>query len=154
MQATAAAADQAFWLNHLFDTRKMFWKGAAIDRPWLGGPVASRSVRLVLGMDRGHRRLQVLQRQVELLGIGLLRFASEGCLLEGRDELLKPFDPLILAGDMLVLTCYRDVLGRLACLGCDQHRLQRSNIIGKIGGVQHDWNLPNSVPIYPRNLLC
>ena len=30
------------------------------------------------------------------------------------DFVFKPFDPLILAGDMLVLAGYRDILGRLA----------------------------------------
>lgn len=34
MQATAAGADQAFRLDHLFDTRKMLRKGAAIGRSW------------------------------------------------------------------------------------------------------------------------
>lgn len=64
-------------------------------------------------MDHGHSRLQVFQRQVELIGIGLLGFASEGCLLERCDQLLKPLDPLILAGDMLVFAGYRDVLDQL-----------------------------------------
>ena len=99
--------DLPFRLDHLFDTRKMLWKGAAIDRVWLGNPVSSRSVRLILGMDHGHGRFQVFQRQIELVRVGLLGFASEGCLLECCDQLLKPLDPLILAG-------YRDVLGHLA----------------------------------------
>jgi hypothetical protein len=81
-------------------------------------------------MNRGHRRFQVFQCQVELVGIGLLGFASEGCLLECCDQLLKPSDPFILAGDMLVLAGYRDVLGRLACLCRNQNRLQGVNIIG------------------------
>lgn len=153
MQATAAGADQACWLDHLFHAGKMFWKRATIGRAWLGRPNSNRSVRLVLGMDRGHRRFQVLQCQIKLIWIGLFGFTPKCCLLEGCDQLLKPFDPLVFASDMLVLTCYRNVLGRLACLGCDQHRLQGSNIIGKIGGVQHGGNIPDSVPICLRNLL-
>ncbi len=58
-----------------------------------------------------------------MVRIGLLGFASEGGLLERCDQLLKVFDPLILAGDMLVFAGYRDVLGRLACLRRDQQRL-------------------------------
>lgn len=91
-------------------------------------------------MDRCHGRFQVFQCQIELVGIGLLGFAPEGCLLESGDQLLKPFDPLILAGNLGVLAC-------LACLRRDQHRLQGGNIIGKIGGVQHGQNLPNPAPI-------
>ncbi len=115
MQATTAGADQAFWLDHLLVTRKMLWKGAAIDRTWLGDPVSCRNVRLILGMDDSHGRLQVFQRQVELVRIGLLGFASEGCLLERCEQLLKPLDPLILAAICSSFAGYRDVLGRLAC---------------------------------------
>ncbi len=154
MQATAAGADQAFRLDHLLHTGKMLRKGAAIGRAWLGNPVSSRSVRLILGMDHGHGRFQVFQCQIELIGIGLLGFASEGCLLEGRNQLLKPFDPLILASDMFVLAGYRNILGRLADLRRDQHRLQGGDIIGKVGGIKHGWKLPNSEPICLRNLRC
>lgn len=98
-------------------------------------------------MDHCHGRFQVFQRQIELVGIGLLGLAPEGCLLESRDQLLKPFDPLILAGNLGVFAC-------LACLRRDQHRLQGSNIIGKIGGVQHGQNLPKPGPFRLRNLSC
>lgn len=108
----------------------MPWKGTAIDHACLGGPVPGRSVRLILGMDRCHGRFQVFQGQIELVGIGLLGLAPEGCLLEGRNQLLKSFDPFILAGDLGVLAC-------LTRLRRNQHRLQGGNIIGKIGGVQH-----------------
>ncbi|OWW00114.1 hypothetical protein ATY81_25300 [Rhizobium sp. R72] len=78
MKATAADADQAFRFDHLFDTGKMLWKRAAIDCAWLGNPVSSTSVGLILGMDRGHGRFQVFQCQIELVGIGLLGLAPEG----------------------------------------------------------------------------
>lgn len=91
-------------------------------------------------MDRGYGRFQVFQCQIELVGIGLLGLAPEGCLFEGRHQSLKPFDPLILAGNLGVFAC-------LACLRRNQQRLQGSNIIGKIGGVQHSQNLPNPTPI-------
>lgn len=55
---------------------------------------------------------------------------------------------------MLVLTGYRDILGRLACLRRDQHRLQGSNIIGKVGGIKHSRKLPNPKPICLCNLPC
>jgi len=147
MQATAAGADQTFRLDHLFDTGEMLWKGAAIDRAWLGNPVPGRNVCLILGMNGRNGRLQVFQRKIELLGIGLLGFASEGCLLEGRHQLLKPFDPLVLASNLGVFAC-------LPCLDCDQHRLQGGNIIGKIGGIKHGRNLSNPAPICLWNLPC
>lgn len=105
MQATTAGADQTFRLDDLFETGKMLRKGAAIGRAWLVNPVPGGSIRLVFGMDRGNRRFQVFQCQIELVGIGLLGLASEGCLFEGRDQLLKPFDPLILAGNLGVFAC-------------------------------------------------
>lgn len=96
MQASAAGADQAFRLDYLFDTREMLWEGAAIDRAWLGNPVSSGSVPFILSMDGSHGRFQVFQGQIELVGIGLLGFASEGGLLEGCDQLLKSLYPLVL----------------------------------------------------------
>jgi hypothetical protein len=65
--------------------------------------------------------LEVFRREIELLGISLLRLAAEGCLLESSDQLLQPLDPLILAN----FTRFRR----------DEHRLQSSDIVGKIGGV-------------------
>ncbi|CDI09828.1 protein of unknown function [Agrobacterium pusense] len=78
-----------------------------------------------------------------MVRIGFLGFAPKGRLLECCNQLLKPFDPLVLAGDMFVLAGYRDVLGRLACLRRDQHRLQGGNIIGKVGGIKHGQKLSN-----------
>ncbi len=68
-------------------------------------------------------------------------------LLEGCDQLLKPFDPLVLASHLCVFAC-------LACLRRGQHRLQGNNIIGKIGNVQHGQSLPKPNPFCFRNLSC
>lgn len=96
----AAGANQAFRLDELFNTGEILWKGAAIDRAWLANPVPRRSVRLFVGMDLGHRHFQFFKCQIELDGIGLLGLAPEGCVLEGRDQRLKPFDTLILADNL------------------------------------------------------
>jgi hypothetical protein len=69
----------------------------------------------------------------------LLGLAPEGCLLEGGDQPLKPFDPLILASNLGVFAC-------LACLRRNQHRLQGSNI-RKIGGIEHGRSLLNPASI-------
>lgn len=137
MQATAADADQAFRLDDLFDTGKMLRKRAAIGRAGLGDSVPSTSVCLLFGMDKCHSRFQVFQRQIELVSTSLLGLAPEGCLLEGRDQLLKPFNPIFLPRYMLVFA-------NRACLRCNQYRLQGGNIIGKIGGIKLGRNLPNS----------
>lgn len=139
MQASATDADQAFRLDDLFDTRKMGGKRAAIGRAGFGVRLARGAIGFIFGVDGGDGRYQVLQCEIELFGIGLLGFAAEGSLLESGDQLLQPLDPLILAN--------------FTRLRRDQHRLQSSNIVGKIGGVQHGeslskptslrrWNLP------------
>lgn len=114
----------------------------------LGDPASAThaSVGLILGVDGGHGRFQVFQCQIELIRIGLLRLPPERGLLEGRHQLLKPFDPLVLAGDL------RNRL-RFACCCRNQHRLQGGNVIGKIGGVQHDQKLPNSGLSCLQNLV-
>lgn len=138
MQASAAGADQDFRLDHLFDTRKMLGKRTAIDHAWFGDPFSWRNVGLFLGADCRDGRFQILQRQIELVGICLLGSAPEGCLLEGGNQPFQPFDPLVLAA---------------FTRGCrDQHRLQRGNIIRKIGGVQHALKLPNPASICLWNL--
>jgi hypothetical protein len=85
------------WLDDLLDTRKMGGKRAAIGDAWFGVLLARRAIGLVFGMDGRNGRFQVLQCEIELLGIGLLGFAPEGSLLESDDQLLKPLDPLIFA---------------------------------------------------------
>lgn len=129
MQASAACADQAFRFDDLFNAREVGGKRAAICGAWFGLRPPRRAVGLVLGMDGGDGRFQVLQCEIELLRIDLLGFATKGCLLESRDQPLQPFDPLILAG--------------FTRLRRDQHRLQGSNIVRQIGGVQHAGSLSN-----------
>ena len=132
MQASPAGADQACRLDHLFDTRKMAWKRTPIGCARSGETFACRSVGLVLSLDGCDGRFQILQGQIELIGIGLLGFTPERRLPEGGDQSFQPFDPLVLAA---------------FTRGCrDQHRLQSGYIIGKIGGVQHVLKLPDLVP--------
>src|SRR5690606_37236461 len=110
----------------------------AIDHAWFGAPFAWRGIGFFLSLDGRDGCFQVLQRQIELIRIGLLGLASEGRLFEGGNQSFQPFDPLVLAN---------------FTRGCrDQHRLQRSNVIGKIGGVQHGQNLPNLASVCLWNL--
>ncbi|AWC21261.1 hypothetical protein CO731_00710 [Aminobacter sp. MSH1] len=92
----------------------MFGETAAIGCARFGDTFPRRSVGLVLSLDGRDGRFQILQRKIELIGIGLLGFAPEGRLLEGGDQSFQLFDPLVLAS----FTC-----------GCrDQHRFQGNNI--------------------------
>lgn len=72
-------------------------KRAAISGAWFGARLVRRPIGFVFGMYGRNGRFQVFQCEIELLGISLLGLAAEGSLLEGGDQLLKPFDPLILA---------------------------------------------------------
>lgn len=76
-----------------------------------------------LGMDHCYGRFQILQRQLELVRVALLRPPPKGRLLEGRGQLFQPFDPLVLA--------------LVARVRGDQHRLQRSNFFKQISGLRH-----------------
>nr|KZA98570.1 hypothetical protein A4A59_26485 [Rhizobium leguminosarum] len=130
MQAAATGAYQALRLDDLFDTRKVGGKRATIGGARFGGRFTRGAIGFIFGMDGRYGCFQVLQCEIELLGIGLLGFAAEGGLLKSRNQLLQPFDPLILAH-------FTRVRG-------DQHRLQGSNIVWKIDNVQHARSLSNS----------
>lgn len=117
MQATAAGAYQAFRLNDLFATEKMLWKGTAIYRAWLSKPVSCRSVRLILSMNTRDSSFQVFQREIGSVSSDLRPKAV--CL------------------NAATSFSSHSILGRLACLCRNQHRLQDGNIIGKVGGIKH-----------------
>lgn len=123
MQAATTGADQALRLDDLFDARKVGGKRATIGGARFGARFARGAIGFIFGMDGRYGCLQVLQCEIELLGIGLLGFAPESCLLESCDQLLQPFNPIILAD--------------FTRLRRDQHRLQGSNIVRQTGGVQH-----------------
>ncbi len=104
-------------------------KRSTIGGTRFGGALGSPILGILFGMDRRHGRFQILQRQFELVRIALLRPPPERCLLEGRDQLFQPCDPLVLAP--------------VARLRGDQHRLQCRNFLKQISGVRHGWLLPN-----------
>ncbi len=121
MQTAAAGADQAFRFDDLLNAKKMGGQRAAIGGTEFRLRLPRGAIGFIFGMDGRNSGFQVLLCEVELLGIGLLGFAAEGGQLECGNQLLQPLDPVILA--------------KFTRLRRDQHRLQRSNIIGKIGGV-------------------
>ena len=87
-------------------------------------------------MDRCDCRLEVLERQFELLRIALLGLVAEGRLPERGHQLFQVLDAVVLA--------------LVARLCGDQHRLQSGNIVRKIGGVQHGHDLSDRTCGCPR----
>src|SRR6056297_1132950 len=87
-------------------------------------------------MDRCDGRLEVLERQFELLGIALLGLVAEGGLSERGHKLFQALDAVVLA--------------LVSHLCGDQHRLQSGNIVRKIGGIQHGCDLPDRPYGCPR----
>jgi hypothetical protein len=70
-----------------------------------GGPAASRcpitclgSRLLPLGLARGDRLFEILQRQVELVGIELFRAFAESHALELADQVAQP---IVLSGELI-----------------------------------------------------
>jgi hypothetical protein len=90
-------AHQVFRLDDLLDARKVGGQRTAIDGAGFGVRLPRRAIGFIFGMDGRYGCFQVFECEVELLGIGLLGLATEDSLLESGDQLLQPFDPVILA---------------------------------------------------------
>lgn len=83
------------------------------------------------GLRAAQRRLDILQRQFELIGIQLLGLAAKPVPLEGLDDRLQPLDPSI--GLALGIA----EIGQCAGLFEDE-RAQRINVIGKVRFEEHE----------------
>lgn len=130
---TATIAGRALGRDDFFETGQVFGQSAPVSIP-LQGLRLEWVDCLVLGMDRCNRRLDVLQRQLILVRIGLLRFGAEHCPLEVCHQLFQLDDPLLLAlNHCVTLSQSRITIGH-ALLRGPQKRLQGRNIRGQIGG--------------------
>ncbi len=128
VQTVATGAVQAVRLDDLFDARQVLWQRSTICSTRLGGALGGPILGILFGMDHRHGGFQILQRQLELVRIALLRLAAKDRLLEGSDQLFQPCDALVLA--------------LVARVRGDQHRLQRSNFFKQISGLRHGAGLP------------
>ena len=128
MQTAATGAGQAVRLDDLFDARQVLGQRSTIGDTRFGGALGSPILGILFGMDHGHGRFEVFQRQLELVRIALLRPSPKGRLFEGSDQLFQPFYPLVFA----LLARVRD----------DQHRFQRGNFFKQISGLRHGAGLP------------
>jgi len=123
MQAAAAGAGQAVRFDHNLDTRQMGGQRAAVGVALFGRTLRFAILSVFFGVKCGHSRLDILKREIELVGIYLLGTFTKGRLFEGSDKLLQRCDPGIFAQ-----------IGGLRLL---QSRTQTGNLGKKILSVRH-----------------
>jgi len=97
MPLTAAIADRAFRLDHLFDTRQVFGKRSPVGLARAGFARDQSLVGFLGGLEAFDRCLYVFQGQFELIRIGLLRPAPEQRALDIGQQLLQLRDALDMA---------------------------------------------------------
>ena len=121
--AAAARAVEALRLDDPLDPRQVPRQRAAVGAPTLSArPLQRRVGGIRLGPVRGDLLLGILQRQLELAGVELLRAPAEHRPLEGIDDGREP-------RDLLGQVEPRTALGR-------QHRLQRRGIVRQVGSIE------------------
>jgi hypothetical protein len=128
-RSAAAGAGLILDVDDLLDPFEMRWQRTTVVLAWAFAPgLGHRGITCSLrATERG---LDILQRQLELIGIKLLGLAAEPVPLEGLDDRLQPLDPSI--GLALGIA----EIGQCAGLFEDE-RTQRVNVIGKVRFHQH-----------------
>ena len=100
---------------------------------------------LLLGLGFGDGLFEILQREIELVGIELFRAPAELQALKLADQMAQT---VILAGELVALGGKPRLLGALGIAfgpGRDQHRAQRGDVVRqRLGSRVHG-------PIGPRN---
>lgn len=157
MPITATIACRTLGRDNFFDTGQVFGQRAPVSVP-LSGLRLGRINRLVFRMHCCNCRLDVLQRQLILVWIRLLRLGAEHRALEVCHQLFQPDDPLLLAlYHCVTLSQSRITLGCALFCG-PQKRLQGRDICGKIGGEAHGPDLPETAALHrpkrPSDSLC
>ena len=93
---------------------------------------------LLLGLGFGDRLFDILQREIELVGVELLRAPAELQALQLADQMAQP---VILAGQLVALGGEPRLLGALGVAfgpGRDEHRAQRGDVVRQgLGGRVH-----------------
>jgi hypothetical protein len=118
---TAAGAIGIFRLDRHIDVRQVGGQRTTVGATLLGPRLGARRVSLVIGRFlAGSRLLDVFERQVELIGIKLLRAPAELGALQLMQDVTEPID----------------LRQRLIALRSRRHkqRLKCSNVAGKLGG--------------------
>ena len=114
---------EALRLDDPLDPRQVLRQRAAVGTPTLTArPLQRRVGGIRLGSLPGDLLLGILQRQLELAGVELLRAPAEHRPLEGIDDGREP-------RDLLCQVEPRTALGR-------QHRLQRRGIVRQVGSIE------------------
>ena len=93
---------------------------------------------LLLGLGLGDRLFEILQGEIELVGIELFRAPAELHPLQLADQVAQP---VILAGELIALVdkpCLLGALGIALGPGRDEHRAQRGDVVRqRLGGRVH-----------------
>ena len=138
MQTATAGTGQAVGFDHLLEAQQVFRKRSAIGGTRLRRALCRAIVGILFGVNHRYGRFQVIQRQFELVRCALLRPPFEGRLPEGRNQLVQPFYPLVLA--------------KVARLRGDQHRRQRRSFAKQISGIRHEGILSDPPRRYPKKV--
>ena len=128
--AAAAGTGLIFDIDDLLDPLEMGRQRPAVG---LARPFALRLGHrgISCGVHAAKRRLDILQGELELIGVELLGLAAEPVPLEGLEDRLQPLDP----GIGLALGIGE--IGQCAGLFEDE-RTQRVNVIGKVHLEEHE----------------
>lgn len=134
--AAAAGAGLALHIHDLLDAFQMGRKPAAVGvaRTRCPGLVAAR---VQPGAYAGHRRVEILQGERQLVGIELLGSCAEPVPLECGDDRGQPLDLRQgLGARALQIGDERLLLDDLAACR-DQHRTEQRGVVGEVGLDQH-----------------
>jgi hypothetical protein len=141
-RAAAARAGAVSWLDDDLDPPQVIRQRAA-GPPLFGAHPPQRQIGLLLfGLTCGNRVLEILQRQIELVGIELFRALAELHTLELADQMAQP---IVLAGELIALIEQPLFLGTLGvALGPrrQDHGAQRSGGVGMGVGRRHEPIIP------------
>ncbi len=128
-RAAAAGAGLLLNIDDLLDPFEMGGQRSAVGLARALAPCLGHC-GISCGMHAAKRRLDILQRQLELIGIELLGLAAEPVPLEGLEDRLQPLDARI--GLALGIA----EIGQCAGLFEDE-RAKRVNVFGKVRFHQH-----------------
>ena len=146
--ALGSTAANDIGCNNLFDAREVLWQDTAPDtRLWCG---RFRGINcFILGMHNGHGRFDVFQGKVILIRMALLGLRAIERAFEVSQQLLKTNDAIFLALDDAVALSKGRILRTDLGLCRNQQGFERINIIRKISGRSHAFDLSKSGLIRP-----
>jgi hypothetical protein len=138
-RAAAARAGDVLGLDHHLDPRQAVRQRSAAGPPLLGTGALQRRIRFLLfGLAGGDRLFEILQPQIELVGVKLLGALAKLHPLKLADEVAQP---IVLLGEPVALSDEPHLLGTFGVAldpRFQDQRAEHGNIVGKgFGGRAH-----------------